>query len=227
MGVRFRRRCAWTGGLVGAITTALFGAAEPASAATPVAVWHMDETSGTTMVDAAGDNNGVLRSVTLGVPGKSGTGYGFGGKSSYVSVPNNASLNPGTGDVTIMLSFMTTSRPGGSADWDLARKGYFKTVGGEWKVEFQPEGQASCGFKGSSSYQFLQAGPKTLADGKWHTVTCTKTASTIKLTVDGQTFSKSGKVGSISNTQPVVIGAYPGKEFFKGTLDEVTVTQGS
>jgi hypothetical protein len=214
------------GGLAGAVTTALVGAAGPASAATPVAVWHMDETSGTTMVDAAGDNDGVLHSVTLGVTGKSGTAYGFDGKSSYVSVPSDASLNPGTANVTITVSLKTTSLPS-SADWDLVRKGDYKTPGGEWKVELQPEGQASCGFKGSSSYRFLQAGPETLADGEWHTVTCTKTTSAIKLTVDGQTYSKSGKVGSISNTQPIVIGAYPGKEFFKGTLDEVSITKGS
>jgi hypothetical protein len=213
-------------GIVGAITTASMSVMGSAVAATPVAVWHMEESGGTSMVDSAGDNDGTVHSVTMGVTGKSGKGYGFDGKSSYVSVPSNASLNPGTGDVTVTLSFKTTSLPS-SADWDLARKGDFKTAGGEWKVELQPEGQVSCGFKGSANYRFLQAGPKTMANGKWHTVTCTKTTSAIKLTVDGQTYSKSGKVGSISNSEPVVIGAYPGKEFFKGTLDEVSISKGS
>jgi len=62
-----------------------------------------------------------------------------------------------------------------------------------------------------------------LNDGKWHTVQCVKTSSTIKLIVDGQTYSKAVSVGSISNTAPVVIGAHPGSEFFKGALDEASI----
>jgi hypothetical protein len=202
------------------------GAAGPASAATPVAVWHMDESSGTTMADAVDGHDGTLHGgVAVGAPGISGTGYAFDGKSGYVSVPSADALNPGSGDFTVSVSFKTTCLPA-KADWDLARKGYFTTAGGEWKVELQPSGQASCGFKGSLRNRFLTAGPSTLADGQWHTVTCTKHASSITLDVDGQTFSKTGKAGSISNSEDVVIGAYPRKEFFKGTLDEVRISAG-
>ena len=66
-------------------------------------------------------------------------------------------------------------------------------------MEYQPSGQASCGFKGSSDYAELIAGP-ALNDGNWHTVQCVKTASAIKVVVDGQTFSKPAIVGSIANT---------------------------
>ena len=207
-------------------TAGLFNAGvDAAAAATSVAAWHMDEASGTTMLDSAGrDNDGDLHSVTVGASGRIGNGYAFNGKSSYVSVPSKDSLNPKSANVTISISFKTTSLPSG-ADWDLIRKGYYATSGGEWKVELQPSGRASCGFKGSG-YVFLEAGPNHLNDGAWHTVTCTKTSSAVTLKVDGKSFSKSGKVGSISNTKPIVIGAYPGKEFFKGTLDEASVTIG-
>ena len=54
-----------------------------------------------------------------------------------------------------------------------------------------------------------------------------KTASAIKEIVDGQTFSKSGTVGSIANTEPVLIGAHsPGSELFNGSLDEVSIQVG-
>ena len=53
-----------------------------------------------------------------------------------------------------------------------------------------------------------------------------KTSSAIKVVVDGQTFSKSANVGSISNTEPVVIGARPGSEFFDGSLDEASIQVG-
>ena len=111
-------------------------------------------------------------------------------------------------------------------DWDLIRKGKYTTTGGEFKMEYQPSGQASCGFKGSSSYSELITGP-ALNDGKWHTVQCVKTSSAIKLIVDGQTFSKSATVGAIANTDPVLIGAHSsGSEVFNGSLDEASIQIG-
>jgi hypothetical protein len=92
-------------------------------------------------------------------------------------------------------------------------------------MEYQPSGQASCGFNGSSSYSELTAGPP-INDGKWHTVQCVKTSSAIKVVVDGQAFSQSATIGSIGNTDPVVIGAHPGSEFFNGSLDEASIQVG-
>src|SRR5213079_1773429 len=118
----------------------------------------------------------------------------------------------------------TTQAPA-SPDWDLIRKGLYTTPGGEWKMEYQPSGQASCGFKGSSGYSELIAGP-AINDRQWHTIRCVKTPSAIQVVVDGQTFSKAANVGSIANSDPVVIGARPGSEFFRGSLDEASVTYG-
>ena len=53
-----------------------------------------------------------------------------------------------------------------------------------------------------------------------------RTSSAIKEIVDGQTFSKAANIGSISNTEPVVIGAHPGSEFFNGSLDEASIKVG-
>ena len=41
-------------------------------------------------------------------------------------------------------------------------------------MEYQPSGQASCGFNGSSGYSEMTAGP-AINDGQWHTVQCVKT----------------------------------------------------
>ena len=189
-----------------------------------VALWHMDETSGTVMYDSIASHNGTLHSVQLGLPGFSGTGYGFNGSSSYVSVPSAGDLNPGSANITITIHLKTTSVPA-TPDWDLIRKGLYTTAGGEYKMEYQPSGQASCGFKGSGGYSELMAGP-ALNDGQWHTVQCVKTSSAIKVVVDGQAFSKSATIGSIANTAAVPIGARPGSEYFKGSLDEASVQVG-
>ena len=210
------------------------GSATASSAATmvvwassTVALWHMDETSGTTMFDSAGQNNGTLTSsVTLGQPGFTGFAYGFDGSSSYVSVPSADSMNPGSANFSFTIALKTTGTPPPPPeDWDLIRKGDITTQGGEYKMEFQNSGQASCGFKGSS-YAEIQAGP-ALNDGNWHTITCVKTASDIELIVDGQTFSTPATVGSISNTAPVLIGTHPGADWYQGSLDEAAISIGS
>jgi concanavalin A-like lectin/glucanase superfamily protein len=188
-----------------------------------VALWHMDETTGTLMRDSIAGHHGTIFSAQLGVPGFAGTAYGFAG-SAYVSVPAAADLNPGSSNVTLSLHLKSTSVPA-TPDWDLIRKGLYTTSGGEFKMEYQPSGQASCGFKGSASYAELMAGP-ALNDGQWHAVQCVKTASAIKLVVDGQTFSKAANIGSIANTEAVPIGARPGSEYFQGSLDEASIQIG-
>ncbi|HEY3020281.1 MAG TPA: laminin G domain-containing protein [Solirubrobacteraceae bacterium] len=201
------------------------GGAASAVAAAPgtVALWEMDETSGTEMRDEVGTHTGTLHSVQLGRPGFAGTAYGFGG-SGHVSVRSAADLNPGGQDVTITIHLQTTQAPA-SPDWDLIRKGVF-TDPGEYKMEYQPSGQASCGFMGSAGSSELIAGPR-LNDGQWHSVQCVKTSSAIKLIVDGRTFSQSARIGSINTSAAVVIGAHPGSEFFRGTLDQASIQIGT
>jgi Concanavalin A-like lectin/glucanases superfamily len=201
--------------------TALVPAPPPATGV--VALWHMDETAGAVMHDAVGGHDGTLSAVTPGVPGFAGTAFGFAG-AGFVSVPSAAALNPGAADLTVTIHLNSTSVPA-TPDWDLIRKGLFTTVGGEFKVEYQPTGQASCGFAGSAGSSEIIAGP-ALNDGAWHTVQCTKTASSIRLVVDGRTFSQAANVGTISNDAPVVIGARPGSEFFRGSLDEASIRTG-
>jgi hypothetical protein len=188
-----------------------------------VALWHMDETSGTVMHDAVGTHNGTLQNVTLGQTGFSGLAYGFTG-SSQVLVPSASDLNAGSQKLTVTVHLKATSVPA-TPDWDLVRKGVFTTAGGEFKVEYQPSGQATCGFNTSTNYAELTAGP-ALNNGQWHTVQCVKTSTNIQLVVDGQTFTKAASLGTISNTVQVAIGAHPNAEFFRGSLDEASIQIG-
>jgi hypothetical protein len=208
--------------LIGSVLVVLVAPAAARAATT--ALWHMDERSGAVMHDSVGANNGSLHSVGLGATGFSGTGYTFNGSSSYVTVPSAGALNPGSSNLTLTLHVKTTSEPA-TPDWDLLRKGVYTTSGGEYKMEYQPTGQASCGFKGSKAYAELQAGP-AINDGRWHTVQCVKTASAIRVVVDGQSFAKSAAVGSISNSVALAVGSRVGSEFFKGLLDEASVQIG-
>ena len=86
-------------------SSAAAGATQPL-----VALWKMDETSGTVMRDSVGSHTGTLHSVQLGVPGFKGTAYGFTG-SSYVTVPSAGDLNPGSANISITVHLKATSAP--------------------------------------------------------------------------------------------------------------------
>ena len=191
-----------------------------------VALWHMDEASGSTMFDAVGSHNGTLHSTQVGLPGFTGTAYGFNGSSSYVEVPSTNDLNPGSANITFTIHLKTSGTPPAPpADWDVFRKGLYTSGGAEYKMEFQQTGQASCGFEGSSGYAELVAGP-AINDGQWHTVSCVKTSSAIEVVVDGQVFSKAANVGSIANTTGIAIGGRPGSDWYQGQLDEASIQIG-
>jgi Concanavalin A-like lectin/glucanases superfamily len=194
-----------------------------AAGSTVVALWHMNETSGTKMVDSSGNGHtGTLHSVTLGAAGVSGKAYTFTG-NSYVSVPNSTALNPGSANITISFSLKTTNLPT-SGDYDLVRKGDYPAQ--NYKVELLKSGAIQCTFQGSSS-RHNATGGSGLNNGAWHSVQCIKTASQIETVVDGKVVATtSATVGSISNTSTVDIGAHPGSDWYKGELDEVSIATG-
>ncbi len=162
----------------------------------------MNETSGTTMHDSLGRNDGNASHVRFGLPGINGDGYGASGVNSLVTVPSSPTLNPAGQTFSFGLSvrFLTVPKSG----YDLLRKGFKAAKGGFFKLEAlarqqHQAAQARCLFAGSTGAAKVVDGPN-LADGVWHTIVCTKTPRTVNLTVDGQTFTKQGSVGAISNT---------------------------
>jgi hypothetical protein len=209
----------------GAVVLATSGAAQ---AATAVAVWHMND-SGSTMTDSSGNNlNGTLKNVTTGQAGVSGTAFAWNVKPSVVTVKHSTKLNPGTAPFTVSLHVKFAARPSSSVgDFDLLRKGLSSTAGGEYKVEILRSGFAFCLFKGPGGQVSLSHGPN-LANNAWHTITCNRSGSTLRLTIDGASFTKSGATGNIANTAPLYVGAKNpnGGDQYTGVMDEVTITSG-
>jgi hypothetical protein len=209
------------------LSVALAIQATPAQAQSAAGTWHMDETSGTTAFDSSGNgNNGALTAVSFVSPGFDGTGgaYSFNGTSSKVLIPNSASLNPGTSNVSVTVHVEFTVIPPGSGDYDLLRKG--KSI--YYKIEIATSGQARCQFHGSTDGRGLVFGPN-LADGRWHTITCMKTSTGITGVVDGTyTKSKTVTIGSITNTVALSLGgkAEGNEDQYRGVMDEVNIAVG-
>jgi hypothetical protein len=214
--------------LVGAVIAALVATAAPASAATAVARWDMEDGGGT-MADSSGrGHTGTLHGIAVRQPGQSGFGYGFTGKPSYVSVPSSADFSPGTADFRISLSVRFSVVPSAAVgDYDLLRRGLSTTAGGDYKLEILGSGRAFCLFRGSGGRVSLSAGPN-LADNRWHTLGCARIGKSVVLTVDGVASTKAGATGTIANSSALFIGAKDGTgaDQYRGLMDSVSISVG-
>jgi hypothetical protein len=207
---------------------ALLVVAGPAQAATTVASWNMGD-SGSTMADSSGrGHTGTLHHVAVQQTGNSGKGFGLSGKPSYVSVPASSDFTPGTGNFRIKLSVRFTARPSSSVgDYDLLRMGLSTTSGGDYKVEILQSGKAYCEFRGSGGVGGVSGGP-ALSDGRWHTISCSRTDSSVVLTVDGASYTTAKRTGSITSAVTVYIGAKDGTgaDQYTGLMDSVSISKG-
>jgi hypothetical protein len=189
----------------------------------------MDETSGSTMKDGSGHgHNGALKNIQLGVPGVGGTkGYGFNGTSSVIVVPDAPDLDAGTADMVVTVHVAFSSVP--ADDYDVIRKGLASTKGGDWKIEIvnvSGKSLARCYLKGSGGSWQRTTGPD-LADGRFHTITCEKHATTAQMSVDGQVWKKTISLGTMGNAASVSIGAKAeGGDWYRGSMDEVSIVIG-
>jgi hypothetical protein len=208
--------------------------ASGATAASVRALWRMDETKGITMRDSSGNGlDGKLRNVTMGQPGSDARvgnhSYGFLTQRAIVTVASSPKLNPLRARFTVSLRVMITQKPSASVeDYDLLRKGMAGTTGGNYKVEVLRSGFLFCRFAGSDGAVTFRHSPD-LSDSVWHTVSCTRTSTGVVLTVDGASWFKAGKTGSISNTNPLLIGAQAktGIDQYAGLMDRVMLSTGA
>jgi len=221
-------RRTWAGGLAAAIT-AILVMAGPASGASPTALWHLDERSGSIAHDATGHGyDGAIKNMKLGVAGVVGSAFEFNGTSSRILVNDAPGLRAGDLDIVATLRVSFTTVP--SEDYDLIRKGLSSSSGGDWKMEIirsSGKAVAYCYWKGSKASKGKSGGP-SLADGKWHTITCEKHATQVALVVDGQRYTSTTTIGRIDNTAQLSIGAKAGSggDWYKGRMDEVSLTIG-
>lgn len=209
------------------IASTIYATATPAGAVVEkVAVWRMNETIGTTMYDSGAlpANDGTIYNVTLGVPGIDGSdGYGF--ARGYVIVPSDPSLNPRHHRLRITIHADPTSLPT-SGDFDLIRKG--DSPGLLYKMEILQSGVLRCGFRGSHRSAIVRSTIPIVPNTGYYRLRCIKTRGHIKAAVGASVTSRNRRIGSIHNSQPVVLGAHGDGlyDFYKGSLDKAKIIVG-
>jgi hypothetical protein len=218
--------------LLGIITVLIASAAMIAVGTTPAqaaggdrALWTFNESgSPKTAVDSSGNHNNGANANVVGT----GSGYVFNGKSSRVFVPDAPTLNPGSANFSFSVTFISSLPPAGG-DYDMIRKG---DGPGEYKIEIVNSGgvaKALCLARDVNRKTAQISGTTNLADGKQHTITCTKTSTGVSLKVDNlnpRVKTVSGTLGAMTNKNSLVIGTkkVSGGDWFKGTLLEARVS---
>ena len=188
--------------------------------------WQMNEASGQ-MIDSSANNNDGSPTDVL----RTGSTYTFNGSTSRVAVPDNDSLDPLENDITLTASVQVTNAPMDDDSYDIVRKGLSASPGGDYKMEIKSSrsdptvGKLHCLFKGSGGKVNKVARPD-IVDGRWHTLECVKTSTSVVARVDGKSHTKAGSAGSISNPKEVLVGAKrtnPFDDMFEGSMDFVSI----
>jgi hypothetical protein len=214
-----------------AVATAALLTQSPAAqaAASTVALWHFKDSGATALDSSGGGHTGTLTNVTTGVVGASGKAFSFTGKPSYVRIPSQATLNPDNTNFKVTVKVNFTVKPSAATgDYTVIRKALATNPGGSWKIELAQDGRALCNYRktGANKVQIVN-GPR-LNNGKWHTISCAKTPTTVTLTVDGTSYSVTKSIGSIANSDTILVGAKTtlGEDQYNGRIDEITITKG-
>jgi hypothetical protein len=124
------------------------------------------------------------------------------GAEHLIMVPDDldGSLDPQSANFTIEFRLRSTDSFG-----NILQKGQARTAGGQVKFQ-QPKGYVSCMFKSPTSQAAIKSSIAT-NDGQWHVIRCERTATEVRLYIDGVFNKRIRKSsGHIDNKKPWTIG---------------------
>ena len=203
--------------------------ASPANAASgDIALWELNESGGSVVVDSSGHGLNLIRGTAVAVGLKEGTttfhrfpwiaANGTPSASQRLhTIADRDALDPGAGTFAVSLRFRTTT-----SARNIVQKGQSTTVGGYCKAEpsgTRPDGttgQARCLCRGPRGDSYTHS-VGTVTDGRWHVLTCVNTPTGSYMVLDGVRRTSTQPSGTINNTKTFVIGG-------KSNCDNVTIT---
>jgi hypothetical protein len=191
---------------------------------------------GTRVVDSAGRyrDTGQVTTANGGrltrLPHRGGRAAGFpdpcherGCPRAIISTPSRKALNPGVR--AFAFGAQVRVNPERTAFTStIIRKGDFLTPG-RWRLRIdRAEGFPYCAVAGTAGNVVIRS-RAGIADGQWHSVSCTRRGSLVRLTVDGTVVrAKTGPIGVVRSAQPVRVGGVSTgvrSNQYSGTLDNV------
>ena len=143
---------------------------------------------------------------------------------AFVSTPNRRGLNPGRRAFSFGAQ-VRVSADSTAAKSTVIQKGRYTNPRGRWRLRLDwADARPYCLVRGTAGTVLMRS-RTGIADGRWHSVACVRTADMVRLVVDGEVVrAKEGRTGRVANRAPVSIGGFAtvarSNQFF-GTLDRV------
>jgi hypothetical protein len=188
-----------------------------------VAAYAFDETSGSTVADASGNNNtGTLGStVTRTTEGRFGGALVFNGES-FVTIPNSGSLALTSG-MTLEAWVLPTASTGLEAALMKEQPGGLVYALYTSSSSSRPMVYFNTG-PSTNRHRYL-SGPTTLPLNTWTHLAATYDGSTLRLYINGAQVSSQPHRGSLmtSNGALRIGGDAVWGEYFRGMIDEVRI----
>lgn len=187
-----------------------------------VGLWHMNETSGTSVADSSGNGNTGTATGTTIVDGILEKTRYFNG-SSYVSVPDSNSLDL-TDNFTISAWVNRQDTDGGT----IVSKTVAGTTGG-YAVLWGGSGEVYCRTNNGITYtdSYTAQGVLTSTTG-WTHITAVKNGTSCRIYVNGidRTSTNNSHANPAANALPLLIGTRTdlGSEFTIGLIDEIRIS---
>jgi hypothetical protein len=162
--------------------------------------WQMNETSGR-MLDSSGNHNNSTK-IMPGIT-RDGASYHFVGTGSVI-VKSSPSLQPGTRPFSISAAIHLDSWGHGQ---NFFQKGGLSETRGQYKIEISGK-HVHCRIAGTKGVASLWLWGKysVLHSPGFHTVTCTRTADSVTLTLGRSSVTQKVDVGSVTTPRNVTIG---------------------
>ena len=186
-----------------------------------VSYWKLDEGSGDTAYDSAGNNDGTLEGDPCWVTGKINGALSFDG-DDYVDVPDDESLNFGSTTDFTALAWIKTSDPNRE---DIVCTEALKA---KWWGMYIYNNRLSSYIDDDLNPVASTYDGAAINDGQWHHIAVTfDRDGLMKRYVDGASYGTADDisgVGNISNDGSLYIGCRrTSKDLFNGTIDDVRI----
>jgi hypothetical protein len=194
-----------------------------------IGLWHLNETTGASAYDFSGNENiGSITGTTVG-GGQYGNAREFYTASDQISIPDDESLNFGTGPYTIEFWVKAPPNSGGHP---MHKRGNstLGTTGRGWFTNIENNKIAISLYNdptldGEAGYSGLMS-IRDIADNTWHHVAFVNTYETILCYIDGFLDNQASIAwqGSSDNDCILDIGISSHTGEFLGALDEIRIS---
>jgi len=202
------------------------------SDANTVALWHLDESSGSIVSDASGKGNNGTATGTSIVNGKFGKARSFNGLGDYIIVSDNVNFDFSIGKQFTLETWIKINSLPSTVSLILGKWGWGNDEDDEWQLVLLNDGRIYFQVNSSTSYQSPDAivySTTHVQPGNWIEVKCVwnGNAKWAGIYLNGvEENSTTFAVSTIPHTtEPIYIGTNGNMiEFFNGIIDEVRIS---